>query len=141
MRICLGGVLEEFPDLVFIINHFGGGVSAVLERFDAYLNYVGSRWQDFYPDKPLISKPWRHYFDKLYFNMAGRERGMDTVKCALTNISPKKMLFATDWPFNFDNDAKGASQYIADIRKLNLPREDIDAMLGGNGAQLLGIAK
>jgi len=40
LRICLGGVLEDFPDLIFIINHFGGGVSAVLERVDAYMGYV-----------------------------------------------------------------------------------------------------
>ena len=141
MRICLGGVLEAFPDLVFIVNHFGGGVSAMLERFDAYLSYVGTGWQDFYPDKPLITKPWRHYFDKLYFNMAGREQGMDTVKCSLTNINPRKMLFATDWPFNYDSDAQGVRQYVADIRRLDLPKEDTDAMLGGNGAQLLGIHK
>lgn len=25
LRLCLGGVLEDFPDLVFIINHLGGG--------------------------------------------------------------------------------------------------------------------
>ena len=141
MRICLGGVLEEFPDLIFIVNHFGGGISAVLERFDAYLGYVGAGWQDFYPDKPLITKPWRQYFEKLYFNMAGREQGIDTVACALTNISPKKMLFATDWPFNYDNDAQAARQYINDIRKLDLPSEDIDAVLGGNGARLLGLSK
>ena len=139
MRLCLGGVLEQFPDLVFIVNHFGGGVSAVLERFDAYLSYVGEGWQDFYPGKPLITKPWRHYFEKLYFNMAGRELGMDTVRCALTNISPKKMLFGTDWPFNYDNDPAGARQYIADIRALDLPGEETEAMLGGNGARLLGI--
>ena len=140
LRLCLGGVLEEFPNLVFVVNHFGGGVSAVLERFDAYLNYFGPSPQDFYPDKPLISKPWRHYFDKLYFNMAGRERGMDTVHCALTNISPKKLLFATDWPFNYGFKAETVAQYIADIRRLDLPQEDIAAMLGGNGAQLLGVA-
>ena len=111
----------------------------MLERFDAYLSYVGEAWHDFYPDKPMITKPWRHYFEKLYFNMAGREQGMDTVRCALTNISPKKMLFATDWPFNYDNDAKGARQYVEDIRKLDLSPGEIDGMLGGNGAQLLGM--
>jgi predicted TIM-barrel fold metal-dependent hydrolase len=71
--------------------------------------------------------------------MAGREQGMDTVKCALTNISPAKILFATDWPFNYDNDAQGARQYVADIKKLDLPKEAIEGMLGGNGARLLGI--
>ena len=134
LRICLGGVLEDFPDLKVIINHFGGGVSAVLERLDAYMGNT-----DFYPGKPLISKPWREYFDKLYFNMAGREQGMDTVKCALTNIKPRQMLFGTDWPFNYDDDARGVREYIAEIGKLELSREDRAGMLGGNAAKLLGI--
>lgn len=138
-RICLGGVLEDFPDLVFIINHFGGGISAVLERVDAYMSFVGAGWPDFYLGKPLISKPFREYFNKLYFNMAGREHGMDTVRCALTNISPKRMMFATDWPYNYDGNPQGVREYVADIRKLDLPKEDREGMLGGNAAKLLGM--
>jgi len=139
LRVCLGGVLEDFPDLVLIMNHFGGGVSAVLERLDAYMGYVGPGCPSLYLDKPMISRPWREYFDKLYFNMAGREVGMAAVKCALTNINPKKLMFGTDWPFNYDRNPDGARQYIEEIKKLDLPGEDIDAMLGGNAARLLGI--
>ena len=139
LRLCLGGVLEDFPDLVFIMNHFGGGVSAVMERLDAYLDLVGPGWPSFYYKKPLISRPWREYFNKLYFNMAGREGGMAAVKCALTTISPKKLMFATDWPFNYDYNPQGVKQYAEEIRKLDLPQEDIEAMLWGNAARLLGI--
>ena len=139
LRVCLGGVLEDFPDLVLIMNHFGGGVSAVLERLDAYMGYVGPGCPSLYLDKSIISRPWREYFDKLYFNMAGREVGMAAVKCALTNISPKKLMFGTDWPFNYDRNPGGARQYIEEIRKLDLPGKDIDAMLGGNAARLLGV--
>ncbi|OGO40380.1 MAG: hypothetical protein A2147_06265 [Chloroflexi bacterium RBG_16_57_8] len=139
MRVCLGGVLEDFPDLVMIMNHFGGGISAVMERLDAYMNYVGPGCPSLYRDRPLISKPWRHYFDRLYFNMAGREVGMAAVKAALTNISPKKLMFGTDWPFNFDHEPQEVRRFAADIRELDIPREDIEDMLGGNAARLLGL--
>jgi len=138
-RVCLGGVLEDFPNLVFIINHLGGGVSAIMERLDAYLGYVGPGWPDFYFGKPLISKPWRDYFNKLYFNMAGREHGVGSLKCALTTISPRRLLFGTDWPFNFDGDSEGVRKLVEEIKNLDLSREDIDAMLGGNAARLLRI--
>jgi len=124
---------------VFIINHFGGGISAVMERMDAYMGYVGPGCPSLYSGEPLISKPWREYFDKLYFSMAGREVGMAAVKSALTNISPKKLMFGTDWPFNYEQKPGEAGRYIEEIRKLDLPREDIDAMLGGNAAGLLGL--
>jgi len=139
LRLCLGGVLEDFPDLIFIMNHFGGGVSAVLERLDAYMSYVGPGCPSLYIEKSLISKPWREYFDKLYFNIAGREVGMATVKSALTNISPKKLMFGTDWPFNYDHDPQSVRRYIEEIRKLELSKDDIEAMLGGTAAKLLGI--
>lgn len=131
--------MEDFPDLTFIINHFGEGVSSLIERIDAYMSYVGPGWPSFYRDKPLISKPWREYFDKFYFNMAGREVGIGALKCALTSISPSRLVFGTDWPFNYDYNPQGVKQYIEEIRKLDLPPESVEAMLGGNAAKLLGI--
>jgi predicted TIM-barrel fold metal-dependent hydrolase len=139
MRVCLGGVLEDFPDLIMIMNHFGGGVSAVMERLDAYMNYVGPGCPSLYRDRPLISKPWRYYFDKLYFNMAGREAGMAAVKAALTTISPKRLMFGTDWPYNYDHEPQEVKRYMREIRQLSLPPEDIEGMLGRNAARVLGI--
>ncbi len=72
--------------------------------------------------------------------MAGREGGMAAVKCALTNISPQRLMFGTDWPFNYDHNSQAARKYIDDLRKLNLPQADIEAMLGGTAKKLLGIS-
>lgn len=139
LRVCLGGVLEDFPNLTMIMNHFGGGVSAVLERLDAYMDYVGPGCPSLYRDKPLITRPWREYFDKLYFNMAGREVGMAAVKAALCNISPTKLMFGSDWPFNYDHEPEKVKRYIGEIKRLDLSQEDIEGMLGGNASRLLGL--
>jgi 2,3-dihydroxybenzoate decarboxylase len=139
-RVCFGGVLEDFPDLKLIMNHFGGGVSSVMERFDAYTGYADHPgWAGFYREKRLTGKSFREYFNKLYFNMAGREAGIATVKCALTNISPEKLMFGTDWPLNYDYNPGGVRHYVEQIRKLDLPGDDIEAMLGGNAAQLFNL--
>ena len=138
-RVCLGGVLEDFPNLVMIMNHLGGGISAVLERMDAYMNYVGPGCPSLYREKPLITKPWRTYFDKLYFNIAGREAGMAAVKSALTNIKPDRLMFGTDWPYNFDHEPKEVRRFTDEIRKLDLSGSDIDGILGNNAARVLGI--
>ena len=135
-RLCLGGVLEDFPDLKFIVNHFGGALSALKDRMDHYVELCGDV---FYRDEALTSRPWNAYFDKLYFNMAGRGRGIATVKCALTCISPRKLMFAADWPPNFENEPQDCRDFIADIRALDLPGDEIDAMLGGTAVALLGL--
>lgn len=135
-RLCFGGVLEAFPDLKLIVNHFGGAVASLKDRMDLYVKLCGDA---FYRDEPLIRRDWNESFDKLYFNMAGRGRGIATVKCALTCISPKKMMFGTDWPPNFEDDPGDCKRYIEDIRALDLPQEDIEAMLGRTAVELLGL--
>ncbi|NQV57605.1 MAG: amidohydrolase [Rhodospirillales bacterium] len=136
-RLCFGGVLEDFPGLKIIVNHFGGGVSAIKERMDYY---VGLFEGDVYPGDPLISRPWQEYFDQLYFNMAGRGPGLASVKCALTCIAPEKLLFGSDWPPNFENDPAALRAYIDDIRSLDLADDQIEGMLGGNAARLLALS-
>jgi predicted TIM-barrel fold metal-dependent hydrolase len=139
LRICLGGVLEDFPDLIFIMNHFGGGVSTLLERLDAYMSYVGPGCPSLYMEKTLISKPWREYFNKLYFNIAGREVGVATLKSALTIINPEKLMFGTDWPFNYDHNPHDVRRYIEEIESLELSEGNIEGILGGTAAKLLRI--
>ncbi len=136
LRLCFGGVLEDFPELKIIVNHFGGGISAIKERMDYY---VGLCEEDTFRGDALISRDWNHYFDKLYFNMAGRGPGINSTKCALTCIKPEKLLWGSDWPPNFEVDPAGCKQYIEDIRALDLSQAEIDGMLGGNAARLLGL--
>jgi len=139
-RICLGGVLEAFPDLKFIIAHFGGGISSLKERLVRYVAYMK---ENFWTGKPLISEPYaerfNEHFGKLYFNLAGREIGIETLKCALTNISPKRLVFGTDYPPNFIDDPDGMRKYIEEIRALDLDKSSIEAILGTNGMDLLGL--
>ncbi len=71
--------------------------------------------------------------------MAGREGGMAAVKCALTTIKPRRLMFGSDWPFNYDHNPQKAKKFIKDLRKLDLPQADIDAMLGGTAARLFKI--
>lgn len=139
-RICLGGVLEEFPDLKFIIAHFGGGISSIKERL---VRYVACMKEEFWVGKPLIGEPYaerfNEHFGKLYFNMAGREIGIETIKCALTNINPKRLVFGTDYPPNFIDDPDGMRIYVEKIRALDMDSSSIEAMLSTNGKELLGL--
>ncbi|MFC1872818.1 amidohydrolase family protein [Chloroflexota bacterium] len=139
MRVCLGGILEDFPDLIFIMNHFGGGISSVIERLDAYMDFLGEGWESFYEGEPLISRPWREYYNKLYFNIGGREKGLESLKCALTNISPKHLVFGTDWPFNYDYHPEKVREYAEDIRRAGLPEGAAEDILGNTAAKILGL--
>lgn len=133
-RLIAGGVIERYPDLKFIFAHFGGGLAGYKERI-ARSSY-----------RFKLPKAFEQYFDLLYFDMAGFEGSPIALRCALEGIRPERLVFATDYPQNFNNsDPKqgksvdGVSEYIDEIRALPLDAKVKDDMLGRTAARLLNI--
>jgi len=131
-RLIAGGVIERYPDLQFVFAHFGGGLAGYKERI-ARSSY-----------RFKLPKSFEEYFDRLYFDMAGFEGSPIALRCALEGIHPERLVFATDYPQNFNNsDAKqgknvdGVSEYINEIRALPLDAKIKDDMLGKTAARLL----
>jgi predicted TIM-barrel fold metal-dependent hydrolase len=134
-RLIAGGVLERFPGLQFVIAHFGGGLAGYKERI-ARSSY-----------RFKLPKPFAEYFDRLYFDMAGFEGSSIALRCALEGIKPERMVFATDYPQNFNNDdpklgknVGGIREYIETIRKLPLGASIKEDMLGRTAGRLLGLS-
>jgi predicted TIM-barrel fold metal-dependent hydrolase len=131
-RLIAGGVVERYPDLQFVFAHFGGGLAGYKERI-ARSSY-----------RFKLPKSFDDYFDRLYFDMAGFEGSPIALRCALEVIKPERLVFATDYPQNFNNhDPKqgknidGVAEYIEHIRGLPLVDSIKDQMLGGTAARLL----
>ena len=133
-RLIAGGVLDRYPELKLVFAHFGGGLAGYKERI-ARSSY-----------RFKLPKSFEEYFDLLYFDMAGFEGSPIALRCALEGIKPERMVFATDYPQNFNNsdpkagkNVDGIGEYIEAIRKLPLDAKVIDGMLGGTAARLLNL--
>lgn len=131
-RLIAGGVVERYPDLQFVFAHFGGGMAGYKER----ISRSSYRFK--------LPKSFDDYFDRLYFDMAGFEGSPIALRCALEGIRPERMVFATDYPQNFNSsDPKqgrsidGVREYIDEIRALALDARIKDGMLGKTAAMLL----
>ncbi|MBM2802814.1 MAG: Amidohydrolase [Deltaproteobacteria bacterium] len=131
-RLIAGGVVERYPDLRFVFAHFGGGLAGYKER----ISRSSYRFK--------LPQSFDDYFDRLYFDMAGFEGSLIALRCALAVIKPERMVFATDYPQNFNNsDPKqgknidGINVYIDEIRRLPLASQVKEDMLGGTAAKLL----
>jgi predicted TIM-barrel fold metal-dependent hydrolase len=70
-RLIAGNVLERYPELSFVISHFGGGLAGYKERI------VRSSYRFKLP------KSFDAYFDRLYFDMAGFEGSSIALRCAM----------------------------------------------------------
>ncbi|HVO94397.1 MAG TPA: amidohydrolase family protein [Terriglobales bacterium] len=133
-RLIAGGMVERYPDLQFVFAHFGGGLAGYKER----ISRSSYRFK--------LPRSFDDYFDRLYFDMAGFEGSPMALRCALEAIRADRLVFATDYPQNFNNsDPKegksvdGVAEYIADIRRLPLDQAVKEKMLGGTAARLLNI--
>lgn len=114
VRLILGGIMTKFPRLKFVVAHMGGGIASTLERYLLYIDmWKNGFWTEQGGTPPFgmpFSKNFKDLFNKMYFDMAGFECGMNAIRCALTTISPEKLLFATDYPFNFNNNPGGVKK-------------------------------
>jgi len=134
-RLIAGGVVERYPDLQFVFAHFGGGLAGYKER----ISRSSYRFK--------LPKSFDDYFDRLYFDMAGFEGSPTALRCALEVIKPERMVFATDYPQNFNSSEprqgksiEGVRDYIDEIRALPLDSTIKDGMLGATAAALLKLA-
>ena len=131
-RLIAGGVVERYPDLRFVFAHFGGGLAGYKER----ISRSSYRFK--------LPKSFDDYFDRLYFDMAGFEGSPIALRCALEVIEPGRMVFATDYPQNFNSSdpqqgrsIDGVREYIDEIRALPLDDATKGDMLGETAARLL----
>ncbi|MDP6179077.1 MAG: amidohydrolase family protein, partial [Desulfatiglandales bacterium] len=118
-RIIAGGILDRFPNLKFVIGHFGGGISAIKDRLVAKGYRFGT-----------LKRPFEEYFDMLYFDLSGFEGGLTALHCALLGIRPDRLVFATDYPQDFTgvgtNTGRGMKairDYADAVRGLDLKDE------------------
>jgi aminocarboxymuconate-semialdehyde decarboxylase len=131
-RLIAGGVVERYPDLQFVFAHFGGGLAGYKER----ISRSSYRFK--------LPKSFDDYFERLYFDMAGFEGSPIALRCALEGIKPERLIFATDYPQNFNNSdpregksVDGIKEYIEAIRCLPLDEDLKVGMLGATAARLL----
>ena len=141
VRLVLGGTLTAFPDLTFVIAHLGGGIASIYDRIVRYIRVKGARYWTDYGGTPPFDEPYHENFargfDRLYFDLAGFEGGMAALRSALTVIRPERLLFGTDYPYNFDLDGAAVRKYIENVRGLDCSPRQVADILGGTATRLV----
>ncbi|MGY5120038.1 amidohydrolase family protein [Streptomyces sp. 900105755] len=112
LRLILGGVLDRFPDLQIIAGHWGEVVLFYLERLETI---------------PAAAKLERRLADYFRENVYLTPSGMFTqryLRWATEIVSPERVLFATDYPFELAPDG-GARRFLLEADLDQRTREGI----------------
>ncbi|MEI9477242.1 MAG: amidohydrolase family protein [Deltaproteobacteria bacterium] len=127
-RIIYGGVIEDFPGLKLVFSHFGGGISALVER-------IQPRYQPQVKTDP--PHDFIHFAKHLYFDTAGFRGGMLAFRLACDVLGPSRMLFGTDYPQDLE-EGEEMKNYIDALRSV-LKDEDYETIMHKNAMKLCGL--
>jgi predicted TIM-barrel fold metal-dependent hydrolase len=143
----LCGVLPEFPNLRFLFSHYGGGAPFLLGRIMSWYAPPDSA-----VPKELVGKPKTYaeflecglkerfdaLLDRIYFNTAGTGGWLPALKQALLVISPERICFGSDYPFELARvaDYRG---FISDVMSLDVPEHVAAGIFGGNAKRLFNV--
>jgi len=138
IRLINGGVLDRFPRLTVQVAHLGGGIASVLGRIRSFQD------KDFWGTAGnarhgrLPARDFDHYIrDRLVFDTAGFGGDIRSVKTALVELNPKRVVFATDYPQEIRSRAK-VREFVDAVRGLGAKGKGI---LDGNAGLLLPQAR
>jgi aminocarboxymuconate-semialdehyde decarboxylase len=122
-RLAYSGVLENFPELHFVISHLGAGLPFLAGRIDR-------GYQD--PTCGIKTrKPTSEYLKDLYCDTVCFYQ--PALKMAYEFYGPERMVLGSDFPLLI-GDLPGA---VPSIEEMNIPARDKEKILGANAKRLL----
>jgi aminocarboxymuconate-semialdehyde decarboxylase len=124
VRLVMGGVMEKFPTLKFIVSHLGGAIPYLAERVQ--------NCYDAYPEcQQNISQPAKEYLKRFYYDTVSFFE--PALMCAYAFVGPDHMVLGSDYP-HVIGDIRGA---IASIQDLKIPQAEKEAIFSENLLRLM----
>jgi aminocarboxymuconate-semialdehyde decarboxylase len=123
VSLMVGGVLDAFPDLKFVVPHLGGTLPYLAARLETYRQ--GVLWGHL--DKTIES-----YLRRFYFDTVSATPG--ALALAMQVGDPKRLLFATDHPY------WSASKGLEFVRT-HVPRDLLEGVCHLHAEELLGLKR
>lgn len=123
MHLIVARIPERFPDIRFIIPHFGGILPMLLNRLDGQLPKNGAV-------EPPSATARRFYYDTVGWGSAA------ALAAAITAFGAEKLVPGSDWPILLGWESYKTT--FDHIRHSGLPEPDIDQILERNVPGLVG---
>ena len=124
VRLVMGGVMDRFPNLNFIVSHLGGAIPYLAERIQ--------NCYEAYPEcQENISGPAKDYLKRFYYDTVSFFE--PALMCAYAFVGADHMVLGSDYP-HVIGDIKEA---ITSIEQLDIPQTDKEMIFSGNMLRLI----
>lgn len=124
VRIVMGGVLERYPNLKFVVSHLGGAIPYLAERIQ--------NCYEAYPEcQENISRPAIEYLKDFYYDTVSFFE--PALMCAYSFVGAEHLVLGSDYP-HVIGDIKEA---ITSIENLEIPAEEKEMIFSGNMLRII----
>jgi len=128
VRIVMGGILKDCPNLKFIIGHMGGAIPYLVERIENCFRA--------YPEcKVNIQGSPKNYLKKIYLDAVSFH--LPALMCAYAFCGADHMLFASDMPYDSEFGERYTRQTIHSIEQMNISDSEKKKIFEDNARELL----
>jgi len=124
VRLIMGGVLEKFRNLKFVISHLGGAIPYLAQRIQ--------NCYEAYPEcQENISGPAMDYLKRIYYDTVSFYE--PALMCAYAFAGADHLILGSDYP-HVIGDIKEA---VTSIDALNIPKAEKELICSGNILRLM----
>jgi predicted TIM-barrel fold metal-dependent hydrolase len=125
VRLIMGGIFDQFPDLKVVLGHMGEGIPFWLHRLDT----IGGRSTG---GATIKRKPSEYFRDNFTITTSGMS-WEPILRLSVEVLGANKVMFATDYPFgSYERD-------IAWLDGVDMPDSDKVLIYGGNAERVFGL--
>jgi predicted TIM-barrel fold metal-dependent hydrolase len=124
-RLILAGIFEEYPDLRLLCPHVGGALPYLIGHIDHEVLRQGG-------DTTHLRKLPSEYLRNIYLDTVSPLAL--AIRYAYDFVGPDRLLFASDHPW------VEPELVLEEIRRLDLPPEDLRKILHENATKLFNLA-
>jgi aminocarboxymuconate-semialdehyde decarboxylase len=124
VRLIMGGVMERFPNLKFIVSHLGGALPYLAERIQ--------NCYEAYPEcQENISRPAKDYLKRFYYDTVSFFE--PALMCAYSFLGARRLILGSDYP-HVIGDIREA---VTSIEHLDIPQTDKEMIYSANILRLI----
>jgi len=124
IRLIMGGVLDRFPKLKFVVAHLGGAIPYLAERVQ--------NCYEIYPEcQQNISAPAKDYLKRFYYDTVSFFQ--PALRCAYDFLGAEKLILGSDYPHVIGD----INEAVTSIEAMEIPSEEKELIFSGNILRLI----